>query len=279
MNSHPTDRGHELHDGTGILLVGHGTRDVAGQREFLQTAEMLRRALLTPVEACFLEIARPTIEQGWRALSGLRVKRIVVAPVLLFAAGHARHDIPQVITDLATSTPGIPWKQSDPLDCHEAILKLSARRFNEVAAGFSSDELAETALIMVGRGSLDAGATAAMHRFAAFRNASSKPSETRVGFIALAQQRIADVLQQTFPPTIRRVIVQPHLLFAGLLLDEVRSLVEDAMRKRPNIDWRMTDRLGPDPLVIDALADRIVQAMEKPAANEPVELGVLEKRV
>ena len=54
---------------TGLLLIGHGTRDAVGVAEFLDVARQV--AALRPdvvTEACFLEIAEPTIAAGVAAL-------------------------------------------------------------------------------------------------------------------------------------------------------------------------------------------------------------------
>ena len=48
-----------------LLLVGHGSRDADGQREFLAFAARVQQAAGDrPVLPCFLELAQPTIGQG-----------------------------------------------------------------------------------------------------------------------------------------------------------------------------------------------------------------------
>src|SRR5436190_70542 len=86
--------------GLGLLLVGHGTRDSAGLAEFRELHRLLvERAGELPVESCFLELAEPNISAGIEALLARGVRQIVVAPLLLFAAGHAKRDIPEGVAD------------------------------------------------------------------------------------------------------------------------------------------------------------------------------------
>src|SRR5215212_2590757 len=90
----------------GILLIGHGTRDAAGHQEFLVTAQRLQEAVPgNPVEPCFLELSQPTISEGWHRLAARGVTQIVATPLLLFSAGHAKRDIPDVIHSAAKTTP------------------------------------------------------------------------------------------------------------------------------------------------------------------------------
>src|SRR6476646_7331453 len=86
----------------GLLVVGHGSREAVGVEEFLATARLVAEAAHpAPVEACFLEFARPTIAEGFRALAARGVRRIVVAPALLFSAGHDLRDIPAAVASVA----------------------------------------------------------------------------------------------------------------------------------------------------------------------------------
>src|SRR5690606_655117 len=87
----------------GLLLVGHGTRSAAGTAEFRRTVGQV--AALRPdwaVAGGFLELAEPTIPAAIDALAKQGVKRLIVMPLLLFAAGHARRDIPREIELAAT---------------------------------------------------------------------------------------------------------------------------------------------------------------------------------
>ncbi len=82
----------------GLLLVGHGTREPAGVNEFLTVAKLVaERFPQGPVESSFLELATPTIGEGVARLAQQGVRRVVVAPVILFAAGHIRRDIPAAV--------------------------------------------------------------------------------------------------------------------------------------------------------------------------------------
>jgi sirohydrochlorin cobaltochelatase len=123
----------------GVLLVGHGTRDQQGLAEFHVTVRQVAEHLPSlAVEPAFLELALPTIAVGFERLVERNKRRIVVAPLLLFAAGHAKQDIPVAIDAVAQKHPGVAWRQAEVLGCHEALIELSALRFQEALATIRS---------------------------------------------------------------------------------------------------------------------------------------------
>ena len=92
----------------GVMLVGHGTRDEVGTRQFFELGERLAERLNPqPVVSCLLEFQQPTIPQAWSQLVEQGVEHIDVAPLLLFAAGHAKQDIPQIIAECRRKNPGV----------------------------------------------------------------------------------------------------------------------------------------------------------------------------
>ncbi len=167
----------------GLLLVGHGTRHAAGAEEFLsivrQVASLENRR---PVEPCFLEFAQPSIAAGFARLVERGAASVVVVPVILFAAGHIRQDIPREVTAAAAEHAGVAVTQAAHLGCHPALVQLSTRRYDEAIASAPPVAAAETVLVMVGRGSHDPQATGEMLRFArvAARDIASERDSSRV---------------------------------------------------------------------------------------------------
>lgn len=75
----------------GVMLCGHGSRDVDAIREFQALAGHLAQMLPQyEVESGFLEFAKPIIRTGLDALKAKGVSRILAVPGMLFAAGHVK---------------------------------------------------------------------------------------------------------------------------------------------------------------------------------------------
>jgi sirohydrochlorin cobaltochelatase len=73
-----------------ILLVGHGTRDPAGNREIEAFADRWRQQRPDwRIEVCFIEFAEVLVADGL-ARAAHQARRVVVMPLILNAAGHVK---------------------------------------------------------------------------------------------------------------------------------------------------------------------------------------------
>jgi len=247
----------------GVLLVGHGTRDAAGVAEFMSVAEQAARRLAPrPLEACFLEIAQPTIAAGVAGLADRGVRRLTVVPLLLFAAGHAKRDIPTAVAEAAARHGNIPARHAPPLECHPKILALSGRRYAEALIGRQSVDPAETMLVMVGRGSSDSQAAAEMRRFSRLRQELTPVGRLETCFVAKQLPTLSESLAAAAASGFRRVVVQPHLLFTGQLVGDIRREVESVAGTAT--EWIIAAHLGPEPELADAIVDLVVNASDPP---------------
>lgn len=236
-----------------MLLVGHGTRDPAGVAEFLAVADLMRIRLdPLPVLPGFLELAEPSIEAAVASLAAKGVQSVYAVPVLLFAAGHAKRDIPDAVAEAGRRHGLAVLEQTPHLGCRPELLALSRRRFDEAVAGRQFAPR-ETIHVMVGRGSTDDTASAEMREFASRRAASGAAFQTLTAFAAMAEPRIEPTLEQAASTGARHIVVQPHLLFAGELLDRVAALTADAARRHPTITWSLTRHLGAEPELVECL--------------------------
>jgi len=234
------------------LLVGHGTRDEGGLGEFDQTVRLVaERAGGRNVRHAFLELAEPSIESAARNLYDNGIRRVLVVPVLLFAAGHAKRDIPAAVARAGEICPGLEWKQTAHLGCHPKILDLARRRYQTAHSQLGGCDT----LLLVGRGSNDESATTEMLQFARLHAENVVPPAIEVAFIAMAEPQLADVLARVGQSPAGRVVVQPHLLFAGELLYEIGKLVSAASREYPGQRWYCAEHLGPSPELADAIVD------------------------
>ena len=87
-----------MNEQLGIMVCGHGSRDEHAVEEFQSVARGLRERIPQyPVEWGFLEFATPIIRDGLDELQKKGVNRVLAVPGMLFAAGHAKNDIPSVL--------------------------------------------------------------------------------------------------------------------------------------------------------------------------------------
>lgn len=259
----------------GVLLVGHGTRDPEGTREFFEIGEKLAAVLGGDfvVVPCLLEFQEPTIAQAWTKLMETGCGQVVVAPLLLFAAGHAKSDIPgEVAAAQNQSSRGrtVPVTLCPPISRQGEMIDAVRERL--IAALGPKDHSQRTAVVMVGRGSRDVCASADMRLLSEVavigklaESGHSIASHWGIGrqdlfttFYAMAEPRLPDTLAQVaMSNRFDRIVVHPHLLFSGRLYDAILSQVDEAASAHPGIDFCVSDYLGPVEKVARAVGARV----------------------
>lgn len=256
---------------TGVLIVGHGTTSEVGAEECRRVARQAAGRLTgRPVFLGFLELTSPSIEDAMAGIAAAGCREVVVVPVLLFSAGHARRDVPEEVRR-AAETHGISVRQADVIGCHDAVVELARVRHTEAAGGRPAD--GQTRTVMVGRGSSEPTAAAQLRDFAdrvfavAGRGDATdgEPAAGSVGlgFVAAARPTLDEAIAAAAAAGPRRVIIHPHLLFHGHVEAQVAGRIDRARREHQGIEWVVVGRLGADTRVAEALADRAMEAIEK----------------
>ncbi|NBW95554.1 MAG: hypothetical protein EBR28_02200 [Planctomycetia bacterium] len=254
--------------GSGVVVVGHGTADPVGAEETRSVGRLVAQLLPgVPVEVGFLEVIGPSIGDALAALAARGCTAAIAAPLLLFTAGHARHDIPEALAAGGRAV-GVAIRQAAAIGCHPQVVRLARRRRREAVRGLEPVAAAATTLVMVGRGSSDPLATRQLLEFTAATCAEvgACPRDvecTRIGlgFVAAARPGLAAALDAAAAPDVLRVVVQPHLLFRGHVEDQVSTAVASARERHPAMEWVVARRLGAEPEVAAALVDRVAAAV------------------
>lgn len=259
---------------TGVLVIGHGTADPVGAAETRQVAATVASLMPdVPVELGFLEVIAPTIGDAVARLAARGCRSIVAAPLLLFAAGHAKRDVPEAVAGAAAAH-GMSVRQTDAFGEIHEIVELSQTRRREAVATRGPVLAAETVLVMIGRGSSDPEAATQLRSFTEATlgaAGAARPRRVELGFVAAARPRLDEAIATACDPAdveVRRIIVQPHLLFRGHVEDQVNEAVASGRVRRPDVEWIQVPRLGADPLVARALARRVMQVADAENTTE-----------
>ena len=243
---------------TGVLVVGHGTADPVGAEETRAVARQAAALLPTmPVELGFLEVIGPSIADAMLELAGQGCQRVVIAPLLLLTAGHARRDVPEAVVD-AAGQHGIDVMQGAALGCHPDMLTLSRQRRREALADRAATAPEETILVMLGRGSSAPDGVAQFREWvvASLADDQTVHPQFEIGFAAAARPTLDEALEAAAARRPRRVVVQPHLLFRGHVEQQVTAAISRWQAMCPHIYWAPVARLGADGRVAEALVSR-----------------------
>jgi sirohydrochlorin ferrochelatase len=122
-----------------ILLIDHGSRRAAAN-ELLNEVVGLVKARLgegTIVEPAHMEIAEPTIAQGFARCVAQGASKIVAHPFMLAPGRHVQEDLPRLVAEAAEQHRGVEFVLAAPLGTHDGIIEAVLDRCN---AAFPPDE-------------------------------------------------------------------------------------------------------------------------------------------
>lgn len=256
-----------LGGGCGLLVVGHGTADPVGAAECAAVTATVARLLPgVPVELGYLEVIEPSIAVAVDRLAARGCRELVAAPLLLFKAGHARRDVPEALVAAAAGA-GVRFWMAEPFGCHPEIVALARRRRAEALPPRADGAAERAVLVMVGRGASDPETPAQLRQFTAATLDGADAGRfvaVAMGFVSAARppldEALAAAAARADAAGVRRVVVQPHLLFSGHVEQQVAAAVARARGLAPHLDWMQVERLGADEQVARAVVERAAEA-------------------
>jgi sirohydrochlorin ferrochelatase len=112
-----------------LLLIDHGSRRDEANGVLIQVAEIIRRHPEFPVvHYAHLEIAEPTIAQGFDACVADGAHEVIVHPYFLAPGSHYSEDIPRLVAEAAARHPGVRWTITEPLGLHHKLCEVVLER-------------------------------------------------------------------------------------------------------------------------------------------------------
>jgi sirohydrochlorin cobaltochelatase len=245
-----------------VLFVGHGSRDPEGNEEVRQFIQEIASQMKdTVVETCFLEFVQPTIAQGIDRCIELGATRVVVIPIILFSAGHAKIHIPAAIDEAKLKYPEVAFTYGRPIGVHEQILDILTARVRDI--GFNPEtESEDTALLIVGRGSSDADANSDLFKISRLFWEKLKVKWVETAFIGVTAPLIEEGVERCLKLGASKVIVVPYFLFTGILINRMEQLIQDFEAKHSGHQFLMAPYFGFHPVLQEILIDRANEALQ-----------------
>ncbi len=243
-----------------LLVVGHGSRDPRGAREFHELLALVRgRNPHLPIEGGFIELSRPPISECVERLAEGGARSVAAVPLMLLAAGHAKDDIPATLVREKMSHPGIRFNYGRALGIRPELLELMDERISAVVP---EDEKGEIAVLVVGRGSSDPDANSDLSKIARLFY-EGRPYPTVEGaYVSMTPPDVAAGLERCRRLGARRVVVFSYFLFTGVLEERIREQSRVFAAANPDVEVRYAGYFGPDRRVADLLVERYAEAVE-----------------
>ena len=255
----------------GVMVCGHGSRAQAAVDEFAVVAKRLRDVFPDwPVEYGYLEFANPVIRDGLDRLREQGCDQILAVPGMLFAAMHAKNDIPTVLNTYAAKH-GINVSYGRELGVDPKMIGAAAARVQAALDTANAREevpLHETCLVVIGRGASDPDANSNVAKITRLLWEGFGFGWAETGYSGVTFPLVEPCLEQVAKLGYRRVIVFPYFLFTGILIDRIYGFTDMVAARHPTLDWVKAGYLNDHDQVIATFAERVREQLgDHPVAS------------
>ncbi len=240
------------------MICGHGSRDEQAVAEFASLAHKVREMVghEWPVAHGYLEFARPVIREGLDALRAKGCTRILAVPGMLFAAGHAKNDIPSVLNRYAAEH-GLRIDYARELGLDPAMLQAAADRIRQAMATAGDHvHVHETLLMVVGRGSSDPDANSNVSKLTRMLQEGFGFGWAETAYSGVTFPLVGAALDHAVRLGFRRIIVFPWFLFTGILVQRIYDAADAAARRHPEVEIVKASYLNDHPKVVETFIRR-----------------------
>lgn len=245
---------------TGLLIVGHGSRDSSANAEFESVVAAYRAARLdVDVTHGYVELARPSLSTALRDLAQ-RTDSVVVLPLFLFAAGHVKNDIPLALSQARQDFPTVSFTVANALGVHPNLVELTFERARTALEG--ARESTKTAVIVVGRGSSDPDANGDFCKVVRLLAEGREIGWVVPCFIGVTRPLFEETVELVARMRPERIVVVPYFLFGGRLITKIREQVESFQARYPWIKVELAPHLGSDDRLLKLMDERLSEAMD-----------------
>jgi len=254
------------HGPIGVLICGHGSRNRLAVEEFASLARQLQQALQpVPVEFGYLEFARPILRDGLEALRSRGVRHVLAIPAMLFAAGHAKNDIPSVLNTYAAET-GLRIDYGRELGVDRKMIQAAGARIrasldaadrDDRSAGRPAVPLHETLLVVVGRGSSDPDANSNVAKVTRMLVEGFGFGWGETLYSGVTFPLVEPGLRHVVKLGYRRIVVFPYFLFSGVLVSRIVQHSERVAADHPEVAFLHASYLGDHAEVLATFRERV----------------------
>ncbi len=247
---------------TAIVLIGHGSRNPAGNDEFLAFADRLaaRRPdrIFVP---CFIEFHDVLVADGIDRAVALGAERVVAVPVILLAAGHVKIEIPEILADARARHPGVEIRYARNIGVCDATVRMLVERVAE-ADGDPPKDVENTGILVLGRGSSDPDANGDIAKIARLFWEATDYDRVGYAFIGVTQPDLPTGVDRLTRLGVKAVVIAPYFLFTGVLMDRIRDMTAEFEKMYPDVRFTLSGYFEFHDRLQSVVEERIQAALE-----------------
>lgn len=240
---------------TTFLLAGHGSRNREGNDEIERFADQWRQKHPDwRIEVCFIEHAEVLLNEGLdRAAQG--AERVVLIPFILNAAGHVKMELPAAIEAARDRHPKVDFVVTRHLGMGREIFAVLQTQLDRLMKALAVPDPQTTGVILLGRGSSDAGANGELARMARWIFEENEHELVDLAFTGVTWPRLETVVQRQVKLGMTQICVVPVYLFTGVLIERIGAQIERLRQQYPQVAFALGKHFGFEPEIF-AILDR-----------------------
>lgn len=109
-------------------MIGHGSRDLEAQNQFMEVVEMIKNSMDCKVNGAFMELAKPDFLSGVEELIRDGADSITVCPLFLFSGVHIKKDIPELIEEAKAKYPNVSFTFGEPIGASKELADIIIKK-------------------------------------------------------------------------------------------------------------------------------------------------------
>lgn len=215
------------------------------------------------VRVAFLDLSSPPVGDVLTELHARGRRHVIVVPLLLGSAYHARVDLPKLIAAVTRRLPRLRVSVADVLGADPLLESVALDRLTAAGVNLTDPELG---IVLAAVGSSHTRANAAVCRLAERWNRTNVCA-VAPAFASATRPDVPSAVTRLRARGARRFAVASWFLAPGLLPDRVNTL---AGRVAPGA--ALAAPLGPDPRVARVVLDRYRAALA--AFSQPADVSI-----
>jgi sirohydrochlorin ferrochelatase len=209
-----------------LVALAHGSRDPRSAETITALVDEVRaRRPDLRIEPAFLELSKPSFQTVVNKLVRAKYDEIVVVPLLLTQAYHAKVDVPRAVAEASARHEHLQIRATDVLGLEPVFLEVLDRRLRSALSDARVREL--DALVLAAAGSSDQLANQAVARLARLWGSKHR-LPVAAAYASAAPPATGEAVRQFRAEGRRHIAVGSLFLAPGLLPDRAAELAYEA---------------------------------------------------
>ena len=182
-------------------------------------------------------------------------ERVVLIPFILNAAGHVKMELPAAIETARERHPNVDFVVTRHLGMGREIFAVLQKQLDRLMKALDVPDPQTTGVILLGRGSSDAGANGELARMARWIFEENDHELVDLAFTGVTWPRLETVVQRQIKLGMTQICVIPVYLFTGVLIERINGQLERLKQQYPQIAFALGKHFGFEPEIF-AILDR-----------------------